>query len=81
MREPCRSCRAPVVWAVAETGRRMPFDPDPRPDGEWRLAASPAGRLPRAVHVPEARRAALAGELLAPHWASCPDADRWRRRR
>jgi len=24
----CRSCAAPVAWAMTPTGRRMPLDPD-----------------------------------------------------
>lgn len=29
----CRSCGAPIWWAVTEKGGRMPLDPDPVPDG------------------------------------------------
>lgn len=50
----CRSCQAPVVWAIHErTGKRSPFDLDRR-DAEGRLVN---------------------------HFAVCPDAGTWRRKR
>lgn len=80
MSDRCRSCKAPVRWAMTDAGKRMPLDAEPNPKGEWRLAAAPAGELPRAVHVPESRRDALERELMIPHWATCPYADRHRRK-
>ena len=77
----CRSCKAEIVWAVTGTGSPMPFDAEPDPKGEWRLAAAPAGRPPRAVYVPVEKRAGLERELLRVHFASCPDADKHRRMR
>jgi hypothetical protein len=59
----------------------MPFDAEPNPRGEWRLAAAPAGEPPRAVHVPPEQRPALERELMIPHWAACPDAAKHRRPR
>lgn len=59
----------------------MPFDPVPTQEGEWRLVAAPPGQYPRCMHVPVKHRAALAGELLTPHWATCPNAAQHRRRK
>ena len=42
--EPCRSCHAPVIWAVTSAGKSMPVDRDPAEDGsialQWRERAS-----------------------------------------
>jgi hypothetical protein len=40
MADVCKSCKAPVRWAVTENGRLMPLDREPDDTGEWRLAAS-----------------------------------------
>ena len=81
MPEVCRSCKAPIRWALTDRGKRMPLDVEPNPLGEWRLAARRPGELPRAVYVPEDLRAGLAGELMMPHFATCPHADQHRRRK
>lgn len=77
MPDVCRTCKAPVTWALGPGGKWMPFDPEPNPAGEWRLF----GDTPRAVHAPAERRAELAkhGQLYVPHWATCPHADQHRR--
>ena len=79
----CRSCRAPVIWARTEAGKRMPLDPEPtadgnvrpdipnRYDGEGNVLVAVLGPLEREAHD---------GPLHVPHFATCPDADRWRRR-
>jgi hypothetical protein len=78
----CRSCKAPIRWAItAETGSIMPLDAEPNPQGEWRLTSRDRGELPRAIHVAEDRRPGLQRELMMAHWATCPYADRHRRRR
>ena len=69
-------------WAVnTETGKLMPFDSEPNPQGRWRLAANRAGRPPRALYVAEEDRARLLDELMVPHWATCPYAEQHRRSR
>lgn len=73
----CRTCKAPVVWALTEAGKWMPLDAQSSLVGEWQLF----GDGPRAVHVPAERREQLAGQLHVTHWATCPDADRHRRPR
>ena len=65
----CRTCRAPLVWAYTETGKRMPFDAHPAEDGSWVI------RNGTAAYDPFAR-----GPRYRPHFATCPDADQHRRR-
>jgi len=71
----CRSCGALIVWALTEGGKRMPVDTqaDPegslalwRAEGEWRTKV-----IQSDWHGPRYR----------PHFATCPDAESWRRPR
>ena len=80
MPEVCSTCKAPIRWALTQEGKFMPFDIVPNPKGEWRLASARPGYPPRAIRVPQERRAELAAELMMVHWATCPDASRHRRR-
>lgn len=78
----CRSCRAPILWSKTEGGKRMPLDPEPvdggnvalgvpnRYDAEGNVIATVLGPLEiEAADEP----------LYVTHFATCPDADRWRR--
>jgi len=84
----CRACDAQIVWAVTEGGRRMPVDAELRPDGNIVLVHREVGRPPtvRVVGKPErdelAAQAARRGEelrLFVSHFASCPEAEQFRR--
>ena len=83
MADRCRSCKAPVRWAVtAATGAAIPLDLEPRDDGNMALAeARVPGGAPIAVVIDEAQRARYAGSLYTAHFATCPDADEHRRPR
>ncbi|MCA9676771.1 MAG: hypothetical protein KC464_17185 [Myxococcales bacterium] len=70
----CRSerCRAPILWARTAAGEPMPVDVDPSPDGELDLVD---GRVyPYGLEAAAAKR-----PRYRAHWASCPDADDFRR--
>lgn len=77
----CRSCGAPIVWAVTEaTGARIPIDAEPAPDGNLRVRP---GEPPKAAVV------GATIDLLDPeddgtrylsHFVTCPNADEHRRR-
>jgi hypothetical protein len=80
---PCRSCQAPLIWAVTAGGRPMPVDAEPGPGGLVALTARP-GAAPLAVVVPAAgrvQRAARAArtDLRRTHMQTCPDRAHWRR--
>jgi hypothetical protein len=83
----CRSCQAPIHWAVTAEGKGMPLDPDPDPAGNVRLTGR-MGRTRSGGQAPECEvvtggQAALfpdmAEDRWRPHWASCPHAESWRR--
>jgi hypothetical protein len=76
----CRSCGAEIVWARTEKGKRAPIDAAIDDKGTIVLRAPREGeRDPLAIFgVPPD---VFAGEPRhTSHFATCPDADRWRRR-
>lgn len=66
--EPCRSCQAPIVWAMMPSGKWNPMDAVPErrfilhpgEDGVLRAEAQPTYQS---------------------HYSSCPDASAWRTRK
>lgn len=77
--EACRSCTAPIIWAVTVNGRDMPVDAEPSPDGDIRLAdRSHLHRKPLAEVLSVTQQFGL-GNLRTSHFATCPHADQWRR--
>jgi hypothetical protein len=71
----CRYCGADVLWAITPKGRRMPVDPEPRPDGNLAVYRDHLGQL-RARVVTRS----ISGEYprepyerpAMPHAATCP---------
>lgn len=78
MADRCRSCKAPVRWAITATGRLMPLNLEPDDNGEWAIAKADRAGTPRVIYVPPARREDYAGSLYVPHWATCPYAEQHR---
>jgi hypothetical protein len=80
----CRSCHAPITWAVTEHGRSMPLDAKPVDLNEL---TSVAGLFAlRDLGDEQVAIAAtpdqLPGEpLYRSHFATCPHADQHRRSR
>ena len=71
----CRSCNAPIVWAITEKGRRMPVDAKPSAAGNL-LLDHERGEW-RAIVVKNDDTAAE-NELHTSHFATCPNAARHR---
>lgn len=83
--EPCRSCHAPVIWAVTEKAKSMPVDAEPSEAGTLalerrdRIGGLPGGAPPLARVVrPDLRFGRT--DLRTSHFATCPQAGRWRKR-
>jgi hypothetical protein len=74
----CRSCQAPITWAVTERGRDMPVNAEPSPDGSIELVER-GGQPPLARTLKAADRAGKTN-LHRSHFADCPNAPTWRRR-
>jgi hypothetical protein len=76
--EACRSCKAPVVWGVTtKNGATMPVDAEPVDDGNIELRPGAHGK--GAVATVLTGPSLLGGPLRKSHFATCPDAEEWRR--
>lgn len=75
----CRSCTAPIVWAVTDDNKMMPVDAGADPEGNVVLSRSGFG----AVRVTVLDQDALFGDgtRRKSHFATCPDGDAWRSKR
>lgn len=60
----CRSCGKSILWVATSTGKRMPLDADPE-----RRFVIQAGTDPMVATVRNTYQS---------HFASCPQADKWR---
>lgn len=68
MQSRCRSCGAPIVWVVTPNGNSMPLDA--KTVTLWQIEPEGAQEgSPRARPV----------QVRASHFASCPQADAWRK--
>lgn len=80
----CRTCHRQVVWGLTATGKRMPLDAAPSMDGNVLLAfgrgdhGEDLADVLTGKRLDDARSALVA--LRTPHFATCPDALRWRRK-
>ena len=71
----CGSCHAEILWAPTATGRRMPLDRTPDPDGNVVLLDDRA-----VVLSPEARdQLPTETPRYRSHFASCPNANTHRK--
>ena len=79
----CRSCGAPILWAITgKASKPMPVDAEPSPDGN--LVLTEDGAQSRAIVLDkiQLRFARERGEALhCSHFATCPEASDWRRKR
>ena len=75
----CKSCGAEIKWIRMKSGKRMPVDEKPityRADLKGDLVLiTPDGRVARAVFDPEADKLGYTS-----HFATCPNANHFRRK-
>lgn len=72
----CKTCEAPIIWATTAAGKAMPLDESPvLVGGEWVLL--PGGQTRKATDEDKG----LHRPMYMPHWATCPDAPSFRRRK
>lgn len=78
--EHCRSCNAEIVWAWTAANKSMPVDAAPTDAGTLRLLDLPTG--PRVEVIADPDQWMLIPEVgrYTSHFATCPQADRWRTR-
>lgn len=68
----CRSCGAEIVWAITTSGKRMPIDAAPVPNGNVTLRDD-GGDAPTAL--------VGKGGTHVSHYATCSEAKQWRKPR
>lgn len=84
---PCRSCGAPIRWREHHRTKRLaPIDAEPVTAGAGDLVLLNGGRYAVGLAVLELGDVVELGDDGAParftsHYATCPDAARWRRGR
>lgn len=79
----CRSCGAAILWVQMESGKRMPLDATPTEAGTVIIRCGPElGRETGHVETKaeaEARRASPSPVAFTSHFATCPQAGKWRK--
>lgn len=78
--QPCKSCRADIVWAKTFKGEQIPVNPTPTENGN--LALHEQGGVLYAGLVTRAKQPAMAEAgypLYLSHFVDCPNAKEWRR--
>ena len=80
----CKGCGAPIDWITTTEGKYMPVDPEPvvgiEGDGPDRFVTDEgAVLLGRRARLEEERPGLEVA--FVPHWKTCPDAGRFRRRK
>lgn len=76
----CRSCQAPVVWAKTAKGAKMQLDIEPADNGNVELVRFEGMTPVIAIHGKDYEWPADV-ERYRSHFASCPDAPEWRKKR
>ena len=79
----CRSCDAPIWWAITINGKTMPVDVDPTPDGNV-VRTGRTGTSRQGTELPEVEVRAAEPQLFdvpehteprfRSHFVTCPDA-------
>lgn len=78
----CRSCGAPIIWITTKAGKAIPCDAEPiffnladLDDKDAKFLIKDDGEVAKGIVNP-------AGDLVGhtSHFATCPQADKWRRK-
>lgn len=79
-RDTCRSCRAQIIWAETEKGRRMPLDAQPVMGGNIFLQRRPH-QEPLAIYKTAEERAQMqSSEFFVSHFVTCLQSQKWRKK-
>jgi hypothetical protein len=75
MSDQCRSCGADILWTRTRKGKKMPVNREPDEKGRFVLLYHEDWIL---AHFD--RRGSEPGAHYTSHYATCPDAEKWRKR-
>lgn len=77
----CRSCGEAIYWATTASGKSMPVNATPEPEGNVLLTLSRStGKLSAEVVGAEQKIEPDRRRYLS-HWTTCPNANAHRRKR
>ncbi|HSS11799.1 MAG TPA: hypothetical protein VLL25_18065 [Acidimicrobiales bacterium] len=76
----CRSCRARIVWAVTENGKRIPLDEQTTSEGNLERTGQLDDGTPIVRFLALHEAIPTHPDRYVSHFASCPDSGKWRRR-
>lgn len=78
----CKSCGAPVIFAIGASGKPNPIDAEPVSGGNVRLIAQGDGEPPVARYDRKDDQPSLDddGIRYVSHFSTCPHSAQWRKR-
>ena len=79
----CKSCSAPIIWAVTAKGKPMPIDTEPVRDGNvliYRVGDTEEIRAQVVKRDPDQDEFDGLEEYHVSHFVTCPQSKGWRRR-
>lgn len=79
----CKSCKAALVWISSAKGKAIPCDAAPvyyieKPRSGKKRVVTPNGQVLACEYTEDPHKATGTGYVL--HWATCPQADSYRRK-
>lgn len=74
----CASCKSPIFWAQLPSGKSMPVDAEPVPDGNVLLFHTSKGSI-RAQVLRRGEAAPTGQPRRTSHFQTCPNANQHRR--
>jgi hypothetical protein len=82
--QPCSSelCPDLIRFAISDTtGKRMPIDAEPNPDGNLAVRQDEPGGPLRCRPLPKGAELQPGEKRAMPHWATCKDTKRFRKQK
>lgn len=73
----CKACKGSVIWGETSAGKLMPVNAEPVADGNLRLMYGPGGG--KVLIITGAPPEGSAEPRFMSHFATCPEAARYRR--
>lgn len=77
----CKACSADIIFIMSRKGKWLPCDAKPRQLEEFANGGTVVTEDGQVLNNPPAARGlGIEDPVFVPHWATCPKADRFRKR-